>query len=258
MRHARHAVASLIPTLLYFRTMTTLSFTVIPVDGTAATVPVEIDTLVIAGWAGRDAQAIQAHIDELAALGVAPPSSTPCFYRVAADQLTQAQTVEVLGTHTSGEIECVLMDSPLGTLVTIGSDHTDRKAEAYSVAVSKQVCAKPLAREAWRYADVAAHWDKLELRASLIDADGNARPYQHGAVDGLLPPPALWQGYASAAQGSEAALPARCAMFSGTLSVHGELAAMTSGESFEMELHDPVLKRSLRQRYSVHALPVVA
>jgi hypothetical protein len=242
--------------------MTTLSFTVYPVDGAAATVPVEIDTLVIAGWAGRDAQAIQAHIDELAALGVAPPSSTPCFYRVAADQLTQADTVEVLGTHTSGEIECVLMDSPLGTLVTIGSDHTDRKAEAYSVAVSKQVCAKPLARDAWRYADVAAHWDQLELRATLIDANGNARPYQHGAVDGLLPPPALWQGYAqSHAQTPEnagAALPARCAMFSGTLTVHGELAAMTSGEGFEMELHDPVLKRSLRQRYHVRALPVIA
>ena len=238
--------------------MTTLSFTVFPVDGAAATVPIEINTLVIAGWAGRDAQAIQAHIDELAALGVAPPTSTPCFYRVAADQLTQAETVEVLGTHTSGEIECVLMDSPLGTLVTIGSDHTDRKAEAYSVAVSKQVCAKPLAREAWRYADVAAHWDRLELRASLIDADGNARPYQHGAVDGLLPPPALWRGYAQTPETAEASLPEHCAMFSGTLAVHGELAAMSTGEGFEMELHDPVLGRSLRQRYRVRALPVVA
>ncbi|QBR01338.1 DUF2848 domain-containing protein [Paraburkholderia pallida] len=250
--------------------MTTLSLTVFPLNDAATTLPVEIDTLVIAGWAGRDAQAIQAHIDELAALGVAPPTSTPCFYRVAASQLTQAETVEVLGTHTSGEVECVLLDSPLGTLVTIGSDHTDRKAEAYSVAVSKQVCAKPLAREAWRYADVAAHWDQLQMRATVVDANGKARPYQRGAVDGLLPPPALWSGYAQA-EGAQAmndgheahkthegALPARCAMFSGTLAVHGELAAMASGDAFEMELHDPVLNRSLRQRYSVRALPVVA
>ncbi|MFD1559382.1 DUF2848 domain-containing protein [Paraburkholderia silviterrae] len=244
--------------------MTTLSLTVFPLNGAATALPVEIDTLVIAGWAGRDAQAIQAHIDELAALGVAPPTSTPCFYRVAASQLTQAETVEVLGTHTSGEVECVLLDSPLGTLVTIGSDHTDRKAEAYSVAVSKQVCAKPLAREAWRYADVAAHWDQLQLRATVVDASGQARPYQRGAVDGLLPPPALWRGYAQTegahamSEAHEGALPARCAMFSGTLAVHGELAAMTSGDAFEMELHDPVLGRSLRQRYSVRALPVVA
>ncbi|MDR3101268.1 MAG: DUF2848 domain-containing protein [Paraburkholderia sp.] len=256
--------------------MTTLSLTVFPLNDAATTLPVEIDTLVIAGWAGRDAKAIQAHIDELAALGVAPPTSTPCFYRVAASQLTQAGTVEVLGPHTSGEVECVLLDSPLGTLVTIGSDHTDRKAEAYSVAVSKQVCAKPLAAEAWRYADVAGHWDQLQLRATVVDASGQARPYQRGAVDGLLPPPALWRGYAQAGGAHEAhdghdghetpetadtregALPARCAMFSGTLAVHGELAAMASGDAFEMELHDPVLGRSLRQRYSVRALPVVA
>lgn len=244
--------------------MTTLSLTVFPLNGAATTLPVEIDTLVIAGWAGRDAQAIQAHIDELAALGVAPPTSTPCFYRVAASQLTQAETVEVLGTHTSGEVECVLLDSPLGTLVTIGSDHTDRKAEAYSVAVSKQVCAKPLAAEAWRYVDVAPHWDQLQLRATVVDASGQARPYQRGAVDGLLPPPALWRGYAqtdgvhSAHGAREGTLPTRCAMFSGTLAVHGELAAMDSGDAFEMELHDPVLGRSLRQRYRVHALPVVA
>jgi hypothetical protein len=76
-----------------------------------------------------------------------------------------------------------------------------------------------------------------------------------------LLPPALWQGYAKASEafkGAGATLPARCAMFSGTLSVQGELAAMTTGDSFEMELHDPVLKRSLRQRYSLHTLPVVA
>ncbi|MBI0329781.1 DUF2848 domain-containing protein [Burkholderia plantarii] len=235
--------------------MTQLSFTVSPLGGTAQTLDVTLDTLVIAGWAGRDAAAIQAHIDELAALGVAPPTGTPCFYRVAAQQLTQAEAVEVLGTDTSGEIECVLLDSALGTLVTIGSDHTDRKTEAYSVAVSKQVCAKPLAREAWRYAEVAAHWDRLVLRSTFVAADGTRRPYQEGPVDGLLPPAELWQRYAGRDAG---VLPARSAMYSGTLAVHGALAAMASGDAFELELHDPVLDRRLRHRYQVTALPVVA
>ncbi len=235
--------------------MTQLSFSVSLPDGSQRALDVALDTLVIAGWAGRDAAAIQHHIDELAALGVAPPSSTPCFYRVAADQLTQQPSVEVLGTDTSGEVECVLFDSPLGTLVTIGSDHTDRKTEAYSVAVSKQVCAKPLAREAWRYADVAAHWDRLEMRARFVAADGATRLYQEGTVDGLLPPATLWQRYG---EHDAAALPARSAMYGGTLAVHGALAAMTSGDAFELELHDPVLKRSLRHRYAVTALPVVA
>ncbi|WP_414439365.1 DUF2848 domain-containing protein [Burkholderia sp. 22PA0106] len=235
--------------------MTLLSFTVSSLDSEPRTLDVALDALVIAGWAGRDAAAIQHHIDELAALGVAPPTSTPCFYRVAADQLTQAHDIEVLGGDTSGEIECVLFDSPLGTLVTIGSDHTDRKTEAYSVAVSKQVCAKPVAREAWRYADVAAHWDQLVLRSRFVAANGTTRLYQEGAVDGLLPPAELWQRYA---ERDAAALPAGCAMYSGTLAVRGEMAAMISGDAFELELHDPVLGRSLHHHYRVEALPIVA
>lgn len=33
---------------------------------------------------------------------------------------------------------------------------------------------------------------------------------------------------------------------------------MSDGDAFEMELHDPVLGRSLRHRYAVDVLPVVA
>ena len=38
--------------------------------------------LVIAGWTGRDAAAIQHHIDELQAIGVPPPSSVPLYYQI--------------------------------------------------------------------------------------------------------------------------------------------------------------------------------
>jgi len=33
---------------------------------------------------------------------------------------------------------------------------------------------------------------------------------------------------------------------------------MSSGDAFELELHDPVLERTLKHRYSVASLPVVA
>ncbi len=36
----------------------------------------EIDHLIVAGWVGKDPQALQKHIDELAAMGVAPPGRT--------------------------------------------------------------------------------------------------------------------------------------------------------------------------------------
>lgn len=233
--------------------MQALSFNVISLQGAPAHVDVEIERVVIAGWAGRDPDAIRAHIDELAALGVAPPSATPCFYRVSSALLTQAPSIGVLGARSGGEIECVLIDSPVGTLVTVGSDHTDREVEAYGVAVSKQVCAKPLGREAWRHADVADHWDAIEMRSWWIKPGGGRVAYQHGAVSGLLAPAALWHRF-----DDRRTMPARCAMFGGTVTVHGAIAAMGDGDAFEMELHDPVLGRSLRHRYEVEVLPVVA
>ncbi|HDR9586833.1 TPA: DUF2848 domain-containing protein [Burkholderia stabilis] len=233
--------------------MQALSFNVISLQRAPAAVDVEIERVVIAGWAGRDPEAIRAHIDELAALGVAPPSTTPCFYRVSAALLTQAPSIGVLGARSGGEIECVLVDSPAGTLVTVGSDHTDREVEAYGVAVSKQVCAKPLGRDAWLYADVADHWDAIEMRSWLISRGGERVAYQHGAVSGLLAPDALWQRF-----DDRRTMPARCAMYGGTVTVHGAIAAMGDGDAFEMELHDPVLGRSLKHRYAVEVLPVVA
>ena len=50
-------------------------------------VAVQIDTLIVAGWAGRDAHAIEHHIEELAAIGVPRPSTVPLFYRIGTGQL---------------------------------------------------------------------------------------------------------------------------------------------------------------------------
>ncbi len=67
------------------------------------------ESLVIAGWAGRDEAAIRHHIDELAAIGVPPPSSVPVYYRAAAATLTQSPRLEVLGPDSSGEAEPVIV-----------------------------------------------------------------------------------------------------------------------------------------------------
>ena len=101
----------------------------------------------IAGWTGRNVEALEKHIRELEALGVKRPKSTPIFYRVAADLLTNAGAIEVLGDHSSGEVEFVLLSLTDGLWVAVGSDHTDRKAEAIGVSLSKQMCAKPISRQ---------------------------------------------------------------------------------------------------------------
>ena len=85
--------------------------------------------LIIAGWTGRNEAALRHHIEELAAIGVPRPSSVPVFYRNSSLNLTQAPVVEVLGPDTSGEVEPVIVAVGDQLCLTVGSDHTDRKAE---------------------------------------------------------------------------------------------------------------------------------
>src|SRR5436309_7224526 len=134
-------------------------------DGGSDRVEIAIDTLVVAGWTGRDEAALRHHIEELAAIGVPRPSSVPVFYRISVSNLTQADSIEVLGTDTSGEAEPVLVSLPDGLWIGLGSDHTDRKAETHGIALSKQLCAKVVARVLWRLDEVADYWDRLMLRA---------------------------------------------------------------------------------------------
>ena len=230
--------------------MTQVSFNVFNASSraeTSAPLAVEVNRLTIAGWAGRDRAAIEHHIAELAGLGVKRPSTTPCFYRLGAELLTQAEQIDVVGDHSSGEAECVLVQSTAGLLVTVGSDHTDRQVEAYGVTVSKQVCPKPLARDAWRFDDIAGHWDQLQLRAHAV-LNGERRLYQQGSVASLL---------AAADLLERAPVPAGAAMFCGTLAVIGGIVGMGDGDALELELHDPVLNRTLRHAYRVRALPIV-
>ncbi|MCT9071315.1 DUF2848 domain-containing protein [Cupriavidus gilardii] len=207
----------------------------------------DIQRLIIAGWTGRDLAAVQHHIEELQAIGVKPPASVPTFYPLAASLLTTAEVIEVPRDDSSGEIEVVLLQSNDGLYVGVGSDHTDRKVEAYDVTVSKQMCDKPVGTQVWRFDDVADHWDSLEMRCWRV-RDGERALYQEGKVTRLLDPRELIQRLTG-----ESSLPPGTAMFCGTQAVIGELG---HGEAFEVELHDPVRNRTLRHAYRVQTLAV--
>ncbi len=105
--------------------------------------------LVIAGWTGRDEAAIRHHIEELAGIGVPRPSSVPLFYRGSVDLLTQSETLQVVGAETSGEVEAVLVALADGLWVTVGSDHTDRKSESWSVASPMSPASGTIASPPW-------------------------------------------------------------------------------------------------------------
>ncbi|WP_128931582.1 DUF2848 domain-containing protein [Bradyrhizobium zhanjiangense] len=212
-------------------------------------IAVEIGSLVIAGWAGRDAAAIEHHIEELAALGIPRPSTTPLYYRVAAQTLTQDSRLFVLGPDSSGEIEPVIVAMADGLWVGIGSDHTDRKAEASGIALSKQLCGKPVGPRLWSYADVEGHWDELVLR-SWATIDGKRVLYQESPVSALRTPRDLIHRHTGTDM-----LRAGTLMFCGT---PGAIGGIRPGTRFEMELKDPVLNRSLTHSYDIDVLPVVS
>ena len=199
----------------------------------------EFSQLVIAGWTGRDEAALRKHIRELEELGVKPPKTTPIFYRVAADLLTQAHEIQVSGPDTSGEVEFVLLAKPDGLWVTVGSDHTDRKAETIGVSLAKQLCAKVIATDVWRYDDVKDHWERLVLRSW---ADGEL--YQEGPVTAMRSPENLL---------SRHPLKPGWAMFCGTLAAKG---GIRPAAVFRMELEDPVRQRKLAHEYRIATLPV--
>lgn len=204
---------------------------------------VTIDTVIVAGWTGRDRAAVEKHMAELEAVGVPRPSTAPVFYRVSASRLTTAPSIESTAA-SSGEVEPVLLQHDGRLWVGAGSDHTDREVESYGVNVSKQLCDKPIAAEFWAYDDVAGHWDALELR-SWIDGDVL---YQEGALSNLMHPDELRpKATPPLADGT--------LMFCGTLAAIGGIRP--AGE-FRFELNDPVLDRVISGRYEMRTLPLVS
>lgn len=223
-----------------------LTFTVVA-DGAATPLTLSIEQSVIAGWTGRDPVARDKHIAELEAIGIARPATTPIYYRCSARRLTTDDVIEVCGGDSSGEVEFVLIGWQGRILVGLGSDHTDRKVESYSVTVSKQMCDKPMSPVLWDLSDVIGHWDRMILR-SWAWFDGQRTLYQEGTLDAMLPVKELIErGF------GKSGFPDGCAMFGGTFAAKGGIRPSVR---FEYELEDPVLNRKLTHAYDVIVLPV--
>ena len=224
-----------------------LTFTIDAQD-TTTPLTLAIDRAVIAGWTGRDPVARDKHIAELEAIGIARPATTPIYYRVSARRLTTTDRIEVCGGNSSGEVEFVLIGWQGRVFVGLGSDHTDRKVETYSVTVSKQMCEKVMAPVLWELEDVIDHWDRMILRSHAW-IDGKRVLYQEGTLDSMLSVKELVRGCFA-----DGKLPDGCAMFGGTFAAKG---GIRPSSRFEYELEDPVLKRSIRHAYDVIELPVL-
>ncbi|HEX3269634.1 MAG TPA: DUF2848 family protein [Ktedonobacterales bacterium] len=225
--------------------MTTLNLRVHGMDGDMQPVSVVDPYLVVAGFTGRDEEAVRKHITELAAQGIDAPPTTPIFWLLPNWLLTLAPaTMQVHTASSSGEVEPVLLRMPDGEVfVTAGSDHTDRDLERSSLLLAKLTCPKILSVDLWRFADVAHRWDTLRLRSHT-----GAQDYQEGTVATIRPPLDLLARAVEIASDTRRPI----VLFLGTIPL------LTSGfvftERFTGTLEDPEGARSLSCDYRVEVL----
>lgn len=208
-------------------------------------VSLEVSSVAVAGWTGRNLSAVQHHIDELAELGIAPPSQVPLYYRVSSALLTQSDIIQVLGEGSSGEVEPLLIRADGKTYFGLASDHTDRDLEAHSVAASKQACAKPISTSLWNFDDIAGHLDDIQFRC-WIDENGQEVLYQDGTLAGIRPLAELCD---------EAGFGDGTAMLCGTFAAIG---GVRPAGSYRMQLSDPHTGKTIEMSYKVQTMPIVA
>jgi hypothetical protein len=207
-------------------------------------IEVDFEAVIIAGFTGRDQQQVQAHVAELVAGGITVPDRVPSFYLVPPYTLFQEDEIVTTHEQTSGEAEIALIFDQGDVYVTTASDHTDRAAETWDIAVSKLACPKIIASEAWRIEDVRHQWDELQLR-SWIRENGNRVVYQEGVAGELLAPDDLLE-----------MTPFNCkpdsfVLLAGTLPAIGGIRG--SGQ-FWVELHDPVSRNTIQLDYTIRVI----
>ncbi len=202
-----------------------------------------IRRLLCAGYTGRTRAEVEAHIEELKHLGIGVPPHIPMLFPIIPALLSQAAETFVIGLDTAPEVEFVLFRQDGIDYVTVGSDHTDSVMEAQAAALAKNLCAKTVAPAAWPMADVAGHWDRLELR---LACDGKVM--QQGSVAQLMTPDDL-RAFVAGHDGAEHE---GRMIFSGTLETAGRFPR--TAMELEISLTDPVLGRSLSHHFKVTPL----
>ena len=206
-----------------------------------------VTDLLNAGYAGREQDEVQAHIAELAELGVPGPTTTPALYPVAPYLAQQTTMVSVQHGKTSGEAEWALVITDDGVLLTVACDHTDRQLEVHGVAWSKNASPDVLGRKAWRLDDVRNHLDQITLKAWVGDGSGLDTLIQDSTLGALLTPD-YWLDVLSG----------RGLNKPGTVLISGTVAMIPGVDQFahswKVEMSDPVTGNSVDVAYDVRKM----
>lgn len=170
--------------------MTELRFTVASGDS-SDTVAVPVAAVFNFGYAGRDQEAVRAHVAELASRGIAAPATVPTLYGIPRDRVTTATAIEVVGHDTYAEVEYALALAPGGRwLVAVASDHTDTIVEEADMARGKGMAPDVLSPAAWWLDELGGRFDELVLSCERLDG-GAPTVTQRAPLSSLLEPAAL-------------------------------------------------------------------
>ena len=189
-----------------------------------------------------------AHVEELCNNGIPYPDEIKMeFNPVSAQLLTQEKNIDVIGSKTTGEVEFVIFVAEDKLYVTVGSDHADRVMEAMQSDLSKQICAKPVAKQAWLLEQVLPHWDELVMENKATVA-GKTYLYQSDSTTFLMHP----QSILDEIRNRDLPLYNGCAYFCGTVLMAN--SKFQYGDSYDLALKDPVSKKSIEHSYTVTKL----
>lgn len=197
------------------------------------------------GFTIRDREKMQKHLDEVTGVHIDWPERPPAIFPISAWATITSSDVPVQYGRTSGEIEIVTIATGTsdGLLVGVGSDHTDRTLEQTDIPWSKQAAPNVLAPTVWRWTDVEAHWDQIQLESYV---DGQL--YQQAGVAEFWTPREMVDSVA----GRILEVPGGKVFFSGTVvSLNEEL---DFGRSWSLRMIDPVTGRTIRHDYTVSVL----
>ena len=95
-------------------------------------------------------------------------------FPVSVERLACGDAIEVVGDDTRARGAVALIAASGGALLGIGADHVDG-ALAHDPGRARQICAKPLARGVWRFAEIAGHLAEIVLRTESVDDAGRSR-----------------------------------------------------------------------------------
>ena len=228
-------------------------------------IDVDVKKLGCSRHAGRNVESTNEFLDEIRAKGYKiHPAAGICFR--SRYLITNEQAIEVQGPQTSGEVEFVAAVHQGDVFVSVGSDHNDRSLEELSTSMlgkvwdtakSKQMVPAVVAREAWPYADVQAHWDDIVLK-SYVTASRQRVSYQEFRL-GDLCDLEHYLGRCSWLREDGSILLGGSGSILPSVPQHvyqgqSSLQDVTFPHDFHFEMFDPVLVRTIAHSYTVLSL----